>query len=129
MSDPKRNIAGLQIRKARLADLEKLLGSAKHISQEEYVRLLREIRHNYTVLMAMRSVTGTTTDTGAYMAIVEKVHYLIDSSEGKPNARIDIQHKVESEKRLELRKLLTDPKNAGDILQIEGVLLDKLADA
>lgn len=113
-------------RAQRLRELEKMLNKARHLSREEFAALLRETRNNYAILLAMKAVAGITKDSGAYLNVIEKVHYILESIEGKPTARIDIQHKIQNENRQELRRILSDPRNAKDILEIEGVLLEHM---
>lgn len=113
-------------RAQRLRELEKMLNKARHLSREEFATLLRETRNNYAILLAMKAVAGVTKDSGAYLNVIEKVHYILESIEGKPTARIDIQHKIQNENRQELRRILSDPRNAKDILEIEGVLLEHM---
>jgi hypothetical protein len=88
------------LRKARCAEIEKLLLRTSKLSTTEYLGLLYEIQKNFSAYLAMMSIAGDFRNCGAASTIIERVHYLIDSAETK----------VEREK----------PKETDDIL--EGLL-------
>jgi len=71
------------LRKARRAELEKLLVRTSALTSAEYLELLEEIRKNFTAYLAMMSVSGDFKNCGAASTIIERVHWLIDSAEKK----------------------------------------------
>jgi hypothetical protein len=112
-------------REDRLKELRELLARRDKMSTAELKVLLYEIRHNFAVLLAMRSVEGSKKDMIAFLAAVERTHYLLDTIEGRPSQRIAIDHKVQTSKLDEIRNIITDPHNFQDVLQLEGMILDK----
>lgn len=75
--------ADIVLRKERMAQLEKRLANPNRLTTKEYSELLHEVQKNYMIMLAILSNAGKTGKTGAYMAMVEKTHYLIDSIERK----------------------------------------------
>lgn len=81
----------------RFKELENLLGSKRSLTPGEYLSALKEIQANYTIALQMRSVIGNVKDTGALTNIIDKVHWLIDSMEGKASINEDNQVRVKVE--------------------------------
>lgn len=89
-------------RKERIRELEKIIARKEPITIDEYKQLLYEIRKNYLAALAVRSVQGTVSQTGAMINILDKVHWLIDSIEGKEAPPEDFEIKVKVEYDLPL---------------------------
>lgn len=114
---------------ARLRELEARLMDPTALTKEEYSKLLHETKKNYMVMLAMASIERQTKGTGAYIHLIEKTHYLLESVEGKPTHRVDVTHSVDEKSREEFRRMLMDPKNIQNILEIEGLILENVTDA
>jgi len=70
-------------RQARIKELEAIIAREEYLTPDEYKGLLREILKNSTASLAIKTVQAANGGTGALINIIEKVHYLLDSVEGK----------------------------------------------
>jgi hypothetical protein len=114
----------LEARQERIKELSKLLCDKNSMTPAQFRELLCEIRHNYTVLLAIRSVEGQTSGTGAYMAVIEKTFYMLQAVEGRvPKSQVEVTHRINGEVQKEIQKLLMDKANIDGILEIESTLL------
>lgn len=114
-------------RRLRIEELNRMLGKPRNIPLDEYKNLLQEARHNYTVLLAIRSVEGKTSDTGAYIHVIEKAHYLLNTIEGKASTQIDVHHTILDETKKEMRDILGTPEVADEIIALERALIKHLS--
>lgn len=117
-----------QRRTARLQELEQLLARKQRLSEPEYLDLLEDIRHNWTVMLAIRAVEGNTKDAVALVSILDKVHWMRDSLMGRkqPATEIEIKHRVIEEVKGELKEILGTPGVADQIVQLEQTLIKQL---
>ena len=69
-----------------LKELQELLADSKELTAVEYLSLLKQIQKNYTIKLAIASITDVMTQALSHLSIIEKVHYLIDSAEPKAEA-------------------------------------------
>ena len=68
----------------RFKELQQQLSEKqKFDSTDDYLNHLYEIQYNCTIALSMRACIGTTKDSGAFLNILDKVHWLIDSAEKK----------------------------------------------
>ena len=114
----------LEVRRDRIKELSKLLCDRGRMTREQFKELLYETRHNYAVLLAIRSIEGQTSGTGSYMTIIEKAFYMLETIEGRaPKSQVEVTHKVNGEIQKEIQKLLMDKANIDGILELESTLL------
>lgn len=115
-----------EAQKKKIRELEDRMNNPSDLSHDEYVSLLRTTRKNYLLLLAIASVERKTKATGSYIHLIEKTHYLLESTEGKPTHRVDVTHNVGEKTRAEFRDMLKDPNNLHKILEVEGIVLEGL---
>lgn len=110
----------------KMQEYQRRMDNGRSLTTAEYTALLHEVRKNYLLSLAMLSIEGKTKGTGACIHLVEKAHYLLESVEGKPTHRVDVKHSVDEQTRTEFRKMLSDPKNIANILEVEGIILENV---
>lgn len=71
---------------ARKDELKALRARAGGLSSSEYRAILEEIQKNYVVELGFLALDGIVKGTGALIALVEKVHWMLDSMGQAPVA-------------------------------------------
>lgn len=69
--------------KDRKRELEDLINRKKRLTADEYLEILYELQKNATIRLLLLTIQGTTRETGCWLNIMDKVHWLIDSAEKK----------------------------------------------
>jgi hypothetical protein len=76
------NISNLKTLRT-LKQLEALIEDSRQLTAKEYLSLLEQIKKNFTIRLAIASITDVMAQSMSYLSIIEKVHYLVDSAEVK----------------------------------------------
>ncbi len=67
----------------KIKNLDALIDRKEELSTQEYRGLLHEVQKNYMAKLTEASLNNSLKGSGACMAVIEKIHWLIDSIDKK----------------------------------------------